>query len=294
MKLQHYPVMVKEVADIFAETGKQWFIDGTLGMGGHTAHLLQRFPDARVIGLDVDEQSLQQARHHLESFGPRVEFHHLNFTTIFQSLDLSGKDISGLLVDPGISVYQLKEAARGFSHTLDARLDMRKDLNSTLTAHDIINHYTEKQLQELFETYGEVRGARDLAKKISEARLFNRIDTTGQLTQIIENYYHWFPKRGKTHPAATIFQALRIAVNHELDGIYEFIMEAARHLPVGARLVFLSFHSVEDRLTKKAFLTLQKEKKIRIIKPFPMFPSDEEVATNLPSRSAKLRAGEIL
>ncbi len=294
MKQQHYPVMYKEVTDIFSETGKQWFIDCTLGMGGHTHHILQTFASARVIGLDVDDRSIAQAKSLLAEFGERVEIHRVNFTQLFECLDLSHKEISGLLVDPGISIYQLKDSTRGFSHSLDARLDMRKDLRGELTAYDVINQYSEKQLQELFETYGEIPRAAELAKKIIEGRLFGVIETTGQLTQIVEKLYHWRPKRGKTHPAANIFQALRIAVNKELDHIDEFINKAAAYLPAGGRIVFLSFHSVEDRIVKRAFNTLQKENKIRIIKPFPMVPSATEVTENLPSRSVKLRAGEVL
>ncbi|MCP5046851.1 MAG: 16S rRNA (cytosine(1402)-N(4))-methyltransferase RsmH [bacterium] len=294
MSPQHYPVMHREVIDIFKETHRQWFIDCTLGMGGHTRHLLKTFTEARAIGLDVDGKSLDLARENLDEFKERVQLHRLNFISLFEELDLTGKEISGLLVDPGLSIYQLKDAERGFSHTLEARLDMRKDLRSELTAYDVVNNYTEKQLTGLFEAYGEIRRAAGLAKKIIEARLFGTVDTTVKLTAIVEKFYGWRPKRGKTHPAANIFQALRIAVNRELEEIDEFIKKAPAFLKKGARIVFLSFHSVEDRIVKKAFIALQKEGKIAVIKPFPAFPSESEVAENLPSRSVKLRAGEVL
>jgi len=291
--MQHYPVMYREIGALMAQTSGQWFIDCTLGMGGHTRHLLESCPSARVLGIDVDDQSLAAAKTNLQQYADRVEYHRLNFLRLFEEVDLSNKEISGLLVDPGVSVVQLKDAQRGFSHSLDARLDMRKDRNSELTAHHIINTYSEKQMTDIFETYGEIRKAAGLAKKIKEARLFGSMDSTVQLAGIIEKYYNWKPKKGRTHPAANVFQALRIVVNNELDGVREFLEKAVHHLPGGARIVFLSFHSVEDRMAKQTFIRLRDESRLTIIKPFPTFPSDSEVAENLPSRSAKLRAGDV-
>jgi 16S rRNA (cytosine1402-N4)-methyltransferase len=294
MNWQHYPVMNREVIGIFGKTGREWFIDCTLGMGGHTRCLLESFEDSRVLGLDMDEQSLARAKTNLAEFGDRVEYHRLNFTRLFSHLDLSGKEISGILVDPGISISQLKDPGRGFSHSIDAPLDMRKDRQSSLSAHDVINTYSEKELTRLFETYGEMPGAGKLAKKIIETRLFGPIDTTLKLTEIVEKFYGWKPKRGKTHPAANLFQALRIEVNKELEGIDEFIREVPNYLKRGARIVFLTFHSVEDRMVKRAFNDLKSVNKIAVIKPFPAFPTESEVGENLPSRSVKLRAGEVL
>lgn len=294
MSSQHYPVMNKDIIAIFRETEQRMFIDCTLGMGGHTRHMLESFPNARVLGIDMDMNSLEQAKTNLAQFGDRVEFRHLNYTGLFQQPDIPWPEVSGILVDPGVSIYQLKEKERGFSHSIDAPLDMRKDTQSELTAFHVINTYKEKELADIFETYGEIRQARQLAKRIIERRLFGPIDTTVKLTAIIEKLYNWKPKRGKTHPAANVFQALRIVVNRELEGVDLFLEEMPQYLEKGARIAFLTFHSVEDRMVKRAFTALQKEMKLKIIKPFPAFPSEAEVAENLPSRSAKLRAGEIL
>lgn len=297
MNFQHYPVMNKEIIEIFRETEQKHFVDCTLGMGGHSYFFLKSFENCRVTGIDMDSESLAKAQKNLAEFGDRVRFLNFNFMDIQEKLGLKKEmdnDISGLLVDPGISIYQLKEHERGFSHSIDAPLDMRKDRNSELTAFHIINSYSEKQLIEIFEKYGEIRNAAQLAKRIIESRLFNPIDTTIKLSAIIEKLYNWKPKRGKTHPAANVFQALRIVVNKELDGFREFLERIPSMLNTGARVIILTFHSVEDRIVKQCFMELQREMKIRIIKPFPAFPSKEEIEINLPSRSVKLRAGEIL
>lgn len=297
MNYQHYPVMNKEVTGIFKDsalnTGQPLYIDCTLGMGGHSRCILEAVDGARIIALDVDDKSLNAAKENLGELAERVEFYRINYTRLFEEVPLQGKQVAGLLVDPGLSIFQLKDGNRGFSHTQDGPLDMRKDSRDSLTAAEIVNSYSEAQLIELFETYGEIRGAAGLAKKIIETRLFGPIKTTHKLAEIIARYYNWRPKPGKTHPAANVFQALRIVVNRELEGVDSFIRNAPQYLPAGARMVFLSFHSLEDRLVKHAFTALKKEEKLTIIKPFPALPGSEEVAENTPSRSVKLRAGEI-
>jgi 16S rRNA (cytosine1402-N4)-methyltransferase len=294
MNLQHYPVMNKEIIEVLSQTGRKLFIDCTLGMGGHARHMLEAFENSRVIGIDVDAQSLEQAKANLAEFGDRVEFHRFNFTRLFEQLDMSAREVSGIVIDPGLSICQVKDPDRGFSHSIDAPLDMRKDKDSELTAAHVVNSYSEAQLTGIFEKYGEIRGAGKLAKRIIETRLFKTIDSTRQLAAIVEKLYGWKPRRGKTHPAAAVFQALRIEVNRELEGIEEFLQKIPRFVHKGARIVCLTFHSLEDRIVKKTFISLQKELKLKIIKPFPTFPSPGEIAANLPSRSAKLRAGEIL
>jgi 16S rRNA (cytosine1402-N4)-methyltransferase len=285
--------MYNEVSHLFEDTGQKLFIDCTLGMGGHTRHLLNLYPNAEVIALDIDKQSIQKAKENLGPLEKRVTFYNINFINLFAEIDLNDKDVSGILVDPGISIYQLQESERGFSHSREARLDMRKDRDASLTAFDIINSYTEKQLSEIFTRFGEIPKAPQLAKKIIEKRLFGTIETTTQLAELIAHFYNWRPKRGKTHPAANVFQALRIVVNGELEGIEAFIKQMPQYLPKAARIAFLTFHSIEDRVVKHAFNHLKKEGKIDIIKPFPMSPTEHEISENLPSRSAKLRAGVI-
>ena len=173
-------------------------------------------------------------------------------------------------------------------------LDMRKEIGVGISAHEVINKFREKDLSEIFEKYGEIRNSKGFAKRIIERRLFNKIDTSDQLRKITEDFFGWKPKRGRTHPAAKVFQALRIYVNRELEGIGEFLESISVRLQRGARIVFLTFHSLEDRIIKDVFRKLKESGQVKIIKPFPMKPSEKEINTNNPSRSAKLRAVEII
>jgi 16S rRNA (cytosine1402-N4)-methyltransferase len=286
--------MNKEVIEILGGTDKKLFIDCTLGMGGHSYHILKHFKGSRVVAIDVDQESIKKAKMNLKDFKDRILYYKFNFIKLFEKKEIPVQQASGVLIDPGISTFQLKKRDRGFSHNVNAPLDMRKDKTSELTAAGVINSYQEKELIQLFKDYGEVRDPAGFAKKIIETRLFQSIETTNHLKDIIEKYYSWKPKQGKSHPAAKVFQALRIAVNKELDGVEDFLLKAAHKLKRGARIVFLTFHSVEDRIVKKAFNQLRNIKKVKIIKPFPAFPSEDELKNNLASRSVKLRAVEVV
>jgi 16S rRNA (cytosine1402-N4)-methyltransferase len=294
MKFQHYPVMNKDVIDVFRDTRATLFIDCTVGMGGHSWHILNSFKAAEVIALDVDQDSLKQAKENLIEFKDRVHFYSCSFTELFERIDLSSKEVSGVLVDPGISTYQLKSAERGFSHNIDSPLDMRKDKETEITAYDVINKYTEKQLTNIFEKYGEIWRAKELSKKIIEKRLFNKIDSTFKLKEIIGKMYRWKPQAGKLHPAARVFQALRIYVNHELEGFEEFLEKLPNILNKGSRIIILTFHSLEDRIVKTVFNNFSQTGLMKLIPPFPGFPSEDECRENPPSRPTKLRAGEII
>jgi len=294
MKFLHYPVMNREIVTIFDRTPKKLFIDCTVGMGGHSYCILNQFKNCQLIAVDIDKKSLNQAKNNLKEFSSKIVFHSFNFVDLFEILDFSETPVSGILIDPGISMVQLKEGSRGFSHQIDAELDMRKDIESKLTAFEVINSYNHFQLVEIFKKYGEVKNAEKLAKKIIETRLFEKIDSTLKLKDIVERIYGRKTTKGKIHPAAQVFQALRIFVNRELEGIEAFIYKISRNLKKGARMVFLTYHSLEDRIVKNAFNFLQKKAEIKIIKPFPWFPSEEEISLNPASRSAKLRAGEVL
>jgi len=201
--------------------------------------------------------------------------------------------ISMILVDPGISTVQLKEARRGFSHTVDGPLDMRKNPTLSPSAADVLNSFSEDSLAEIFSRYGEFAAARRLAKKIIEKRLFAPLQSTVQLRLLVEGITSWRPRPGLVHPAAKVFQALRIFVNHELEGIDAWLDKIPLHLRAGGRVVFISYHSLEDRLVKRGYRRLQQLKKVSLLKPFPAFPGAEELAENLASRSAKLRALEV-
>jgi len=293
MNFLHYPVMNREVLEIFQGTGKKLFVDCTVGGGGHSYHILSAFPQARVIAIDQDGESLDLARENLRVFGRRVRFHSGSFIRLFEEFDCRRLAVSGVLVDPGISTVQLKEDRRGFSHTLDGPLDMRKDLNAGLTAAEVLNSYSEEKLADIFSRYGEVANARRLAKAIIEKRLFAPWRSTVQLRRLVEELGHWRPRPGLGHPAAKVFQALRIFVNQELDGVDSWLEKIPRHLQSGSRVVFITYHSLEDRLVKRVFQRLQRAQKVELLRPFPAFPGSDEVGENLASRSAKLRALEV-
>jgi 16S rRNA (cytosine1402-N4)-methyltransferase len=285
--------MNKEVLEIFQGSAKKLFVDCTVGGGGHSYHILNAFAGARVIAVDQDEESIALARENLKVFGRRVRFHLGSFCDLFEHFDCRKLAVSGILVDPGISTVQLKKSQRGFSHTVDGPLDMRKDRRMGLTAAEVLNSYPEEKLAEIVFKYGEVTEARRLAKKIIEKRLFAPLQSTVQLRLLVEEVTHWRPRPGLVHPAAKVFQALRIFINHELDGMETWLEKIPVNLRAGGRLVFITYHSLEDRLVKKGFLQLRQSKKVELIRPFPGFPSSEEISENPASRSAKLRALEV-
>jgi 16S rRNA (cytosine1402-N4)-methyltransferase len=233
------------------------------------------------------------ARKNLKPFGRRVRFHLGTFNNLFEDFDCRRLAVSGILVDPGISTVQLKKSQRGFSHTVDGPLDMRKDQHDPLTAAEVLNSFPELKLAEIFSRYGEVAEAGRLAKKIIEKRLFAPLQSTVQLRLLVEEVTHWRPRPGLVHPAAKVFQALRIFINHELEGIETWLEKIPSNLRAGGRVVFITYHSLEDRLVKKGFRQLQQLKKVKLLRPFPVFPSGEELSENPSSRSAKLRALEV-
>lgn len=294
MRFLHYPVMNEEIITIFADTEKKLFIDCTVGLGGHSYCMLKAFPHSQVIGVDVDGASLKKARIFLKEFSKRIHFFQIDFIDLFKNIDFFNLEVSGILIDPGLSMFQIKEQRKGFSHNIDSILDMRKNPSLKLTAREVVNSFTEAQLSEIFNRYGELENAHILAKRIIERRLFGSLDTSFQLKEIVEQVYGKARKKGKIHPAAKVFQALRIFVNRELEGIDLFLENLPKYLKKGARIVYLTYHSLEDRIVKKVFTRLQNDNKVRILKPFPMFPSNREIARNPASRSAKLRAGEVM
>ncbi len=294
MNPRHYPVMSREVVEIFAETPRQVFVDGTVGGGGHSRKILEAFPGARLIALDLDATSLEEARQTLREFGDRVRFQRGSYLDLFAELDCRRLAVSGVLVDPGISTLQLKDGGRGFAHSLDGPLDMRKDPGAGgPSAADVLNSAGEEKLADLFARFGEVAYARRLAKAVIEKRLFTPWSTTRQLRLLVEGLTHWHPRPGRVHPAAQVFQALRIHVNRELEGLESWLEKIPEHLPGGSRVAFLTYHSLEDRLVKRGFRELQRRRRAVLLRPFPARPRADEVAENLASRSAKLRALEV-
>lgn len=233
------------------------FVDCTLGMGGHAEAMLQASPDARVIGIDRDLEAISHARERLSKFGERFQAAHANFDAVAEVLsDMQVSAVQGILADLGVSSLQLDKAERGFSFASDAPLDMRMDRTSETTAADMVNRLSEQELSDVIFNYGEERGARRIARLIERERRLQPITTTRQLADIVVRALN-IPGRWRIHPATRTFQALRIAVNQELDSITRFIPSAVSALAGGGRLAIISFHSLEDRLVKRGFLLEQ-------------------------------------
>ncbi len=291
----HIPVLLEETLHYLDVKREGTYIDCTIGTAGHASEILKRNPKAKLIGFDLDEQSLLTAKDVLLPFAGRVELYHSDFRYLTE-LDIDLSKVRGLLIDLGISSFQLDAAERGFSHSLDGPLDMRMDLRNKLTAARILDKYSEPKLAQIFQDYGELKPSSKLAKAIASIRRSQKIESTTQLRLIVEDVCRWRPQPGKIHPAAKVFQALRIEVNQELQGLEGFLEQTARRLPPGARIVAISFHSLEDRIIKHTFLRLARPDAgpgiLKVLTKKPVTASTAETARNSRSRSAKLRAAE--
>jgi 16S rRNA (cytosine1402-N4)-methyltransferase len=286
----HIPVLVREVIQYMAPKKGGVYVDATFGGGGHTRALLQAEPTCTVIACDWDKQAIEINGPALEEeFPGRVQFVWTNFTRIDQHLKKMGiHHVDGILADFGTSQYQIKQRA-GFSFAIDTPLDMRMSPgHQTLLACDIVNNYSENDLLKILYEYGEESHARAIVRAILAVRVKRKIKSTGQLVDIIMSVV---PRKSKAvHPATKTFQALRIVVNQELQNIHAFLQQANRLIRPGGRLVCISFHSLEDRLVKQF---LRDNKAVwTVLTPRVIVGSDDEIATNPSSRSAKLRAGQ--
>jgi len=292
----HIPVLRAEILSLLDVSRAGLYVDGTVGLGGHAAAILEANPQARVVGLDLDEQALFEASERLRAYADRVKLFHADFR-LLPELDFDRSAVRGLLLDLGMSSFQLDDPARGFSHSLDGPLDMRMDRRHKQTAAAILEKYSEPKLAHLFWEYGELKQAAKLARAIASLRRTQKVESTAQLRILVEEVCHWVPQKGKIHPAAKVFQALRIEVNHELEGLGEFLEEAARTLPVGTVLAVVSFHSLEDRIVKRTFGRLARPEVgpplLDLLTKKPVVPTEAEEARNPRSRSAKLRAAKI-
>ncbi len=316
----HRPVMLAEALDYLsassAETSAdRLFIDATLGLGGHTEAILNASPRNRVIGFDRDAEAQAQAQARLKAFGERFEAVHTDYRSIRQVLiDRRITSVAGVLADLGISSYQLDTPERGFSFRAsddkaegrsEAPLDMRMDRCQQVTAATLVNSLGEQELADLIYEYGEEPASRRIARRIIEARTKAPITTTTQLADLVVRVVH--PPRGRwrIHPATRTFQALRIAVNRELDNLGEFVADAIESLATGGRLVVITFHSLEDRLIKHALRFQSGQcicspnlpdcrcgtvRRVEILTRKAIQPSAVEIETNPRARSAKLRA----
>jgi 16S rRNA (cytosine1402-N4)-methyltransferase len=293
----HLPVLPHEVID-FLDAGREGvYLDCTLGLAGHAVSILERNPRARLIGIDRDGQSLEAAQVRLEPFAGRVTLYQADFKDL-ATLDIPFENVRGVLADLGISSFQLDSPERGFSYTHEGPLDMRVDRRMKTTAHKILHTYPEQKLAEMFARYGELSQTRRLAREIVHLRKLGRLETTGDLRVLIERLYKWRPQRGRIHPAAKAFQALRIEVNGELEGLDAWIGDTVRAAAPGTRFVLISFHSLEDRIVKRAFHALAAPEDgvplLAVLTKKPVMASEAEVAGNPRARSAKLRAAERL
>jgi 16S rRNA (cytosine1402-N4)-methyltransferase len=291
----HIPVLVEEVMDYLDIQREGVYVDCTIGLGGHAFEILRRNPEARVIGFDIDEQALEKARDRLQPFADRVVLYHGDFREM-PELPIDFASVRGILLDLGLSSFQLDSPERGFSFNLEGPLDMRMDVRNKVTASKIIQEYSEPRLAELFRNYGELRQSRFLAKEIVSRRKVRKIERTTQLRRLVEGVCRWRPQKGKIHPAAKVFQALRIEVNQELKGLSDFIERVAHRISRGARILAISFHSLEDRIVKHTFVRLASSERnhplLRILTRKPVSPSEREIAENSRAKSAKLRVGE--
>lgn len=309
MEFQHKSILLNECMEGLSIKEDGIYVDGTLGGGGHSFHILERLGErGRLIGIDQDEDAIKAATKRLEAFANKVTIvrdNYEHFQTILSTLSIPKVD--GILLDLGVSSYQFDEADRGFSYRFDAPLDMRMDRRQDFTAKDLINNYSEQELYHIIRDYGEDKFARNIAKHIVKEREKKPIETTFELSKIIS---HAIPMKMRVqggHPAKKTFQAVRIALNRELEVLEESIEGMIKALKPEGRLCIISFHSLEDRIVKKAFRTAEdpcicpkdfpictcgRKSLGRVISKKAIIPSDLEMEENPRARSAKLRIFE--
>jgi 16S rRNA (cytosine1402-N4)-methyltransferase len=290
----HEPVLTAEAIALLAPERGGLFVDCTVGLGGHTRALLEAGA-SKVLGLDRDRDALRMAGERLTAFGDRVELVHADYRDLPRVLDERGVDgVAGTLADLGVSSMQLDAEGRGFSFRRDEPLDMRMDQSQGSTVADLLRQAGEEEIANVIFEHGEERYSRRIARAIVDARRTTAIATTGQLAQLVRRAV---PHRGyqRIDPATRTFQALRIWVNRELEQLDEFLANACSRLLAGARLVVITFHSLEDRIVKHAFRALaQGRAALRVLTKRPIVPGDAEIERNPRARSAKLRAIERL
>lgn len=307
MEFRHYSVMLEECIAALNIKENGIYLDCTLGGCGHTRRILEALPSVRVIGLDRDDDAIANARNTLTD--PRFTAVKANFASVCGVLDSLGvQTVDGVLMDLGVSSYQLDNADRGFSYMKDAPLDMRMDRSGGITAYDVVNGYSEPELVRILTLYGEERFARRIASRICEARAAKPIESTLELARLASAAIP-AKNRSEGHPARRTFQAVRIEVNGELAVLEESIRALTERLSAGGRFAVISFHSLEDRIVKSTFASLAdpcvcprdlpvcacgRKPSVRILTKKPILPSERENAENNRSHSAKLRVAEKL
>ena len=284
----HRPVLVEEVLEYLSPEPSGIYVDATVGAGGHAMAILEASaPSGRLVGLDRDEAALAMSRERLERFGDRVRLHHGTFADLTDHLEKEGLDtVNGILADLGLSSMQLADGDRGFAFSMEGPLDMRFDRTSGETAAELANHLSERELADVIFNFGDERRSRAIARRIVARR---PIETTADLRRVVHSVLG--PgRRGGIDTATRTFQALRIAVNREVETLETFLEVATEKLAPGGRLVIISYHSLEDRAVKWAFRGKSKSERFRVLTRKPLQASESEVAVNRRARSAKLRA----
>ena len=307
MEFKHIPVLLQECIDGLKIKENGIYVDGTLGGAGHSSEIVKKLSvSGTLIGIDRDTEALKSASEKLKGFN-NVKYVHGNHDDIKKILEeLEVEAVDGILLDLGVSSYQLDEASRGFSYMQDAPLDMRMDKTSKLTAEYVVNNYQEEELAKIIYEYSEEKFSRNIAKKICEYRKTKKIETTKELTEIIEKAIPGFAKK-EGHPAKRTFQAIRIEVNDEIRPLYNTVKNCIELLKPGGRLCIITFHSLEDRAVKEAFLDAGGKCTCpgdlpycicgvksfgKVITRKPILPKKEEMEQNSRSKSAKLRIFE--
>lgn len=309
MEIVHTPVLLRECLDFLSPVGESYeknafMIDSTLGEGGHTNAFLSKYPELKICGVDADSVIQQRAKERLSCFGDRIRFFNGWFNDFYSSYPAEMPKPDLILFDLGISVFHYEKSNRGFSFRYDETLDMRLNENGTVSAFDIVNSYSEKDLADLIFLYGEEKLSRRIASAIVEARSVSEISSSKSLAEIIYNCVPEKYRHGAIHPATRTFQALRIAANDELGHLPKALFDAFNCLNAGGKMGVITFHSLEDRIVKKFFRNLGKEcvcppefaecrcggkQCAEILTRKPVCPGEEEIKVNSPSRSAKLR-----
>jgi 16S rRNA (cytosine1402-N4)-methyltransferase len=294
----HIPVMSREVLDYLNLAPAKTIVDATVGLGGHSSLILEHItPGGRLVGIDRDQESLKIARERLAGFHDACTFLQGNFSDLDKLLGgLNISEIDGILFDLGVSSFQLKDPSRGFSFQQEGPLDMRMDKNGYICAYDLLNNLNEKEISDLLWVFGQERWHNRIARLLVQERQREPIATTSQLVNIVikatpARYRHRFQR---IHPATRTFQAVRIAVNRELEALEAVINKAICFLKSGSRICVISFHSLEDRIVKHSFRRAASEGLIKILTPKPLVAKDDEVKYNPLSRSSKLRVAQKL
>ena len=308
IEFSHKPVLLEECMQGLALKSGGVYFDGTEGGGNHSFEILRRtFPDGRLIGTDLDDFAIAAATAKLAPFGGRFRIYKSNFKEYERVLEEDGTDaLDGVLLDLGVSSFQLDEVSRGFTYRQDAPLDMRMDEGAALAAEDVVNGYPQDRLARIIREYGEERFASRIAENIAKARAKARITRTGQLAKIIEESIPAKFRQGAPCERKT-FQAIRIEVNGELEGLGEAVKGLARKLKKGGRICVITFHSLEDRIVKNVFRDMEsdcicdkslpvcvcgKKRELKQVNKKPITASEEEQKENPRSKSAKLRIAE--